>query len=452
MKEFFPSIRDSIKRVRENPQLWYTLLIAALIVLAFVFVANRFVTIAQDAQDRLVNVRIGALQSSFVEFVNDYFETDTELDELQDKIQRIAIGNTTITRFRVVEFEEDRARIIASLVSSEVGQFDSENSFIYGIAEIDKNSSHTLEQNIDNERVFITVRVIKNDSGNTIGAVLTNQSLSQADIAISNGIQNSVLIFILIVFLIMFLFFRHSRIIDYSSLYKKIKEVDNLKDDFISMASHELRTPLTVIRGYAENLSDSGDMNEDQKKSVDRIDIAAQQLDTLVNDMLDVSRIEQGRIEVSLEALKVNEFVSDIVSGFVKPAEDKGLKLILNNELEDGISIAADTAKFRQVIVNLIGNAIKYTKEGDVKVNLAIVNNDVTIRVSDSGIGMSGEEQKSLFKKFYRVKNEETTQIRGTGLGLWITKKIVELMNGKIMVESIKGVGTHFIISFPQVK
>ena len=454
MNEFFPSIRQSIQRVKDNQQLWGTLFVAAMIVLAFLFVADRFVTIAKDAQDRLVNVRVGALQSSFVEFVDDYFNTESDLTELQDKIQRIAIGNTAISRFRVVKFEGDQAKIIASLQGGEVGEYDTDknNTFIYGIAEIDKNSSHTRERNINGERIFTTARVIKDSSGNVVGAVLTNQSLSQADMAISKSIQNSILVFIIIVILIMFLFFRHSRIIDYSSLYKKIKEVDAIKDDFISMASHELRTPLTVIRGYAENLSDSKGMDEDQKKSVDRIDIAAQQLDTLVNDMLDVSRIEQGRMEISTEELNVSSAVSDIVSGFVKPAEDKGLKLIINNELGDNINIAADPAKFRQVIVNLIGNAIKYTKEGDVKVNLAIVNNDVTIRVSDSGIGMSGEEQKNLFKKFYRVKNDETTEIRGTGLGLWITKQIVELMNGKIMVESIKGVGTHFIVSFPQVK
>ena len=452
MREFFPSIRESVKRIKDNPQLWYTLFVAILIVLAFVFVANRFVTIAQDAQDRLVNVRIGALQSSFIEFANDYFETDPDRQELQDKIQRISIGNTTINRFRVVEFEGGRARIIASLSSGEVGEYDTENSFIYGIAEIDKNSSHTLEQIIEGERIFTTVRVVRDDSGNVIGAVLTNQSLSQADIAISNSIQNSVLIFILIVFLIMFLFFRHSRIIDYSSLYKKIKEVDVLKDDFISMASHELRTPLTVIRGYAENLADSEGINEDQKKSIDRIDIAARQLDTLVNDMLDVSRIEQGRMEIVAEELNVSLSVSDIVSGFVKPAEDKGLKLILNNSVGDNVIINADPNKFRQVIINLVGNAIKYTKEGDVKVEIKTENNDVSIRVSDSGIGMTGEEQKNLFKKFYRVKNEETTEIRGTGLGLWITKQIVELMNGSIQVESIKGVGTHFIVIFPQMK
>jgi signal transduction histidine kinase len=451
-KNLFPSLGQSIDRIKSNPQLWYTLFVAIMIVLAFVFVANRFVTIAQDAQDRLVNVRVGALQSSFVEFVDDYFETESELEELQNKIQKIAIGNSTINTFRVVEFENDRVRIIASLNSNEIGSYDTDNQFIYGIAEIDKNSSHTLEQTVNNERLFTTVRVIKDDFENVVGAVLTTQSLSQADIAIANSIQNSVLIFILIVILIMFLFFRHSRIIDYSSLYKKIKEVDELKDDFISMASHELRTPLTVIRGYAENLADAGEMNPEQKKSLERIDIASRQLDGLVNDMLDVSRIEQGRMEFDMKVINVVENLKDIVLGFEKPAEDKGLHLEFNNIDHSDPKINIDTDKFRQVMVNLIGNAIKYTKKGDVKINLSTEKDNVVIRVSDSGIGMSEEERKNLFQKFYRVKNDETHEIRGTGLGLWITKQIVEKMNGKISVESIKGVGTHFIVSFPQVK
>ena len=131
-------------------------------------------------------------------------------------------------------------------------------------------------------------------------------------------------------------------------------------------------------------------------------------------------------------------------------AEDKGLKLEYVNEIENDITILADADKFRQVIVNLVGNAIKYTKEGDVNVRTSIVKGNFVLRVSDSGIGMSAEEQKGLFKKFHRIKNEETQEIRGTGLGLWITKRIIELMGGKVSVESIKGVGTHFIVTFPQ--
>ena len=451
MTNYFPSVRKSVQRIKNNPHLWYTIIIAILIVFAFGFVASRFIGIAQDAQERLVNVRIGALQSSFVEFATDYFEEDSGLRELNTKINKIAISNSTIREFKVVEFDNNgNPEVIASLNKSDIGGYDDENSFIYGISKIDNNSSYTLEINYSGDRAFQTVRSIKDETGAVVGAVLTTQSLSDADIAISNSIQNSVYIFIVIVILIMFLFFRHSKIIDYSTLYRKIKEADQMKDDFISMASHELRTPLTVIRGYTESLSESGEMNEMQKKSADRIEASAKQLDNLVNDMLDVSRLDQGRLDMNTEKLNPVEHVKENITGFMKVAEDKGLKLEYVNEIENDITILADADKFRQVIVNLVGNAIKYAKEGDVNVRTSIVKGNFVLRVSDSGIGMSAEEQKGLFKKFHRIKNEETQEIRGTGLGLWITKRIIELMGGKVSVESIKGVGTHFIVTFPQ--
>lgn len=451
IRKLFPSLASSIDKIKQNPQLWYTLLIAFLIVVAFIFVANRFVTIAQDAQDRLVNVRVGAMQSSFVQFVSDYLQTESDLETLQSKIQKIVIDNGTIRELKIIQFVNEQNKIIVSTNKNEIGQNDSKNSFLYGIAKVDPTSAHTLEEVINNERMFSTVRVIKDDYGNLIGAVLTQQSLSQADVAISNDIQNSVLIFIVIVVLIMFLFFRHSRIIDYSALYRRIKEVDQLKDDFISMASHELRTPLTIIRGYVENLLDSEMMTKEQRLSAERIDLSARQLDDLINDMLDVSRIEQGRMKIQTQLINPNTAIADSVSGFEKIADDKKLKLIFKHSVQTNVQVNLDPDRFRQIMNNLIGNAIKYTQKGEVKITTTVDEKNFIIRVSDSGIGMSADERRGLFEKFYRIKNDETKEIRGTGLGLWITKQIVELMKGQISVESIKGVGTHFVISFPVV-
>jgi len=452
LDKIFPTLNRGIEKLKSNPQLWYTIFVAVLILVAFIFVANRFVTIAQDAQDRLVNVRLGALQDSFVEFAPDYMDSDSGVEVLQSRIKKISFGNNTISKFKVVKFDNSEPVILASLLNSEVGKVDDENSFMYGIASTDVSNSFTLEDIVDGSRVYKTTRIITDSFGDSIGAVLTEQSLSEADIKISSNIQNSVLIFIIIVVLIMFLFFRHARIIDYTALYKKLKEVDQLKDDFVSMASHELRTPLTVIRGYAENLRESGPVNENQEISLKRIDIATKQLDDLVNDMLDVSRIEQGRMKVELQEINPIANISEIVEGFVSLAEAKGIKMKFTHELQTDIKINIDPARFKQVLTNIIGNSVKYTKEGEIKINLKKIGEDLVIRVSDTGFGMSAEAQKNLFTKFYRIQTDETREVRGTGLGLWITKQIVEIMKGTITVESIEGVGSHFIISFPKVK
>jgi signal transduction histidine kinase len=447
LKDSFPSLYRGIEKLRSNPQLWYTILVAFLILVAFVFVANRFVSIAQDAQDRLVQERLGALQDSFVEFTPDYLSNDK--DVLRDKIRKMAFLNPTIRDFKIIEFTEGQPMVAVSLVDNEVGEIDSENNLRYQIAETDKNTSYIFEGFDGDERMYTTIRIIPDSYGNSIGAVITENSLSESDLKISQNINNSVIIFIIIIFLVMFLFFRHARIIDYSTLYRKLEEVDHLKDDFISMASHELRTPLTIIRGYAENLKDNP---EDPEKSINRIDVAAKQLDDLVNDMLDVSRIEQGRMQVEKKNISPITIISDVVSGLVPVAENKGLKLDFKHTLQNQEEIFVDPDRFRQMLVNLVGNAVKYTKKGEVRVRLSSDTDSVIIRISDTGVGMSSEAQNKLFEKFYRIKTKETEDVRGTGLGLWITKQIVDLMGGKISVESIEGVGTHFIVTFNKVR
>ena len=141
------------------------------------------------------------------------------------------------------------------------------------------------------------------------------------------------------------------------------------------------------------------------------------------------------------------EDIATVVDSFLRPAEDKGLALSFARVSLPRILVDAD--RFRQVLINLIGNAIKYTPSGSVTVSAISDGKQVTIRVSDTGMGISAEDQQKLFQKFFRVKNDETKMITGTGLGLWITTALVKQMKGTIAVESIKGKGSDFILSFP---
>lgn len=448
---FIDSLKQGIGKVKENPQLLFSVVVAGAIVFAFVYVANSFVTIAEDAQDRLMNIRNGFLLESFVEFAPSRLESEEGREELQSVIYNIVGDNPSFNEFKIVQYVEGVPTVILSSSKDAVGTTDTENEFLYDIARIDSNEAYTVELFDEGERSFSTARSLVDSEGNEVAVVLIDQSLTEADLKISEEINRSIIIFIVIVILIMFLFFRHARIIDYTVLYKKLKGIDQLKDDFISMASHELRSPLTVIRGYAEELVESGKLDDDLKVSAERIDISARQLDGLVNDMLDVSRIEQGRMKLETKRMSPIDVISDVVSGFKVVGEKKGLEVSFRHSLT-GELINIDENKFRQVMTNIIGNAVKYTPGGSVKVNAEVKEGKIEFRVSDTGIGMTADEVKNLFKKFYRVKNSETAEIRGTGLGLWITKQIVELMGGTISVESIKGVGTHFVVRFDVVE
>ena len=174
------------------------------------------------------------------------------------------------------------------------------------------------------------------------------------------------------------------------------------------------------------------------------------QLNALIGDILDVVRLGQGKMAFKPEVMNVSPIIEKVIETFQYVAHEKGLEI--SYEKKDLPNINVDAEKLRQILVNIIGNSIKYTPSGSVKVFAETEHGVLSIRVRDTGIGISAEDQKNLFSKFYRVRSKDTEDIRGTGLGLWIAAQVVNNMGGKITVESIKGKGTDFVISFPVVR
>lgn len=453
------NFKKGIKKVSSSTQLIYTIIVAFLIVGSFIFMAERFVGIANDAQERLVNVRVGSLQDAFVSFAGDKINDPVYLN---NKINEIITNNETIKNFKVIvkgintDPSTSASSIVYNVIASnnkdEIGTVDKEASFLFNLASGDPSHSVTIALNNNNERFFETTRAITDTTGNILGAVMTTQTLSLADVAIQSSITNSRILLFVVLALIMLLFFRLSKIIDYMDLYKKLKEVDQLKDDFVSMASHELRTPLSIIRGYADFMKDAKELLPETKDYVKKIDTSAKDLDSLVGDMLDVSKIQQGRMSFEFVKINPNQLIEEVTTSLELGAKEKNLAISFDKSLaKEKQMISVDTGRFKQILVNIIGNAVKYTKSGSVNVRVYEEKGRFYIRCSDTGIGMSAEEREKLFEKFYRIRNEETKEIRGTGLGLWITAQMIKQMNGNLSVESIKGVGSHFIISFPLV-
>lgn len=454
---FFAALTKGIKKVTGNPQLIYTTIVAVLIIGSFIFMAERFIGIANDAQERLVNVRIGALQDAFVSFAGDKINDPAYLSL---KIEDVIRTNETIREFKILAKEESSYRVIAQndvldnflSDSLEETEISGEDSLLYTLAASDPENSMTIALEEGGERLFKTARAIADPAGNILGVVMTTQTLSQADMAIEKNIRNSRILLLAVIILILLLFLRHSRIIDYIDLYKKLKDVDQLKDDFISMASHELRTPLSLMRGYAEFANSAPELTPSTKDYISKIDMGAKELDSLVSDILDVSRIEQGRMAFKLEKIIPGSIVEKVITSFRIAAEEKGLGLSYEPlGVANTRYISADPERLKQILVNLVGNAVKYTKAGSVTVRAYEEKGRFYLRIVDTGIGMTEEEKAKLFEKFYRIKTEETKEIRGTGLGLWITLQMVKEMGGSLTVESIKGVGSHFILSFPLV-
>jgi len=231
----------------------------------------------------------------------------------------------------------------------------------------------------------------------------------------------------------------------------KLKELDKQKNEFISMAAHELRAPMTAIKGYVSMVTqgDAGEISEKARGFLADANTINDRLIRLVNNMLNVSRIEEGRMVFQLETEELSHVVRAVYSQFIPEAERKGLdySLKIPKHIRDKVSVDPD--RIHEVIANIISNAIKYTDEGSVMVRLVQPNKEfVQFEVEDTGQGISKEEQEKLFQKFYRIETN-VGKTTGTGLGLYISRLLVEKFNGKIGLESELGKGSTFWFEVP---
>ncbi len=258
--------------------------------------------------------------------------------------------------------------------------------------------------------------------------------------------------FVLAILVIITLILLVNHFIFYTKAQKtrELEELDKLKDEFISMAAHELKAPMTGLVGYLELLSSkiSPAEKEKIKEDFDILNILINDLNKLINDLLDVSRIEQGRLKVDIKEVNVNEIVEAVIKNLLPVAQQKALTLSFVPGPNLPV-LKSDPDRIRQVVTNLISNSIKYTLKGKIDINVTVADKLVQVEVRDTGIGIPAAELPNLFSKFHRVKDKQTQEVRGTGLGLWITKQIVEVLGGKISVESIYGTGSKFSFTIP---
>lgn len=237
---------------------------------------------------------------------------------------------------------------------------------------------------------------------------------------------------------------------------KRVRVLDQMKSEFVSIASHQLRSPLTSIRGYTSMLLEGsyGKIPKKAEKAVSHIHESSRYMALSVEDFLNVSRIESGKMKYEFSTFNVKEVAKDIVNEARQTAMQKGLLLTFESKYKNGCVVRADISKVRQVLRNLIDNAIKYTPRGDIVVS---VHDDPTaktvqISVRDTGVGMDKETMKEVFEKFIRAKNANDINATGGGLGLFIAKEMIEHMGGTITPSSEgKGKGSTFTLTLPLV-
>lgn len=255
---------------------------------------------------------------------------------------------------------------------------------------------------------------------------------------------------------------------DLSQANERLKELDNQKSEFVSLASHQLRGPLTAIRGYTSMIleGDFGVLVPETKDAVEKINKSTQDLVILVSDYLDVSRIEQGRMQYNFSTFDMKDLVSTVVNELKPNIEKANLTLDFDYEKTGEFKVNADMGKIKQVIGNFIDNSVKYTPKGHIHVWItktsrptalatgplpAGTKGKVLVVISDTGVGIAPEVLPRLFEKFTRAPDASKTNIMGTGLGLYVAKKMIEAHNGRVWAESAgAGKGASFFIELDE--
>lgn len=256
---------------------------------------------------------------------------------------------------------------------------------------------------------------------------------------------------ILCVFLIYYIWVPFRAIGEYQTRYKiqeeakLIKKVDNLKQNFISLMSHDLKTPVAKIQGLADILKVQYENNNEQKVHLDNIIDSTKELNNFISSILDLTKIESRNLELKLASKDVNKIIEDVITSLKYEANINNIKI--ESDLSPLYPIQIDPVLLTRVISNLVGNAIKYSGDGSI-VRVRSWDDElwVYIEIKDNGIGIPQEDLENIFDKFYRVKNDSSHKIKGSGLGLYLVRYFIELHHGEIYAASEVGVGTTFTV------
>jgi signal transduction histidine kinase len=437
----------AVQFIKENPRIIYSLVLVVILPAAF-FINTYLINSNYEKNiDKITQRKAVLVENVINNLLQDRNAGDNELQSLIEKIKN---ENSEITGLSIIRSQNDAGDFLITASSDPAMVGQKQNGSIQDIIAWNKPEGVAFLDSNEKGRFWNVTKTLFDNAGNKTGLIEMAFSLEDSDSLVRRTIYNSYWILTIIIITVVLLVANQGRLFGYALTVTKLKEIDKMKDMFISMASHELRTPLTAIKGYVELLKEKKELQSDEQTShfLTNISISVERLQGLVNDVLEVSRVEGNRLPMEIIEFDPGEIISQSIEEMRSQADAKGLALNYD-PLGSPVKIKADKDRLKQILINLIGNSVKYTLKGSVDVSVKIKGKELLVTVADTGIGISSEDQANLFQKFYRIQNEHTKDIIGTGLGLWITLEIAKKMKGSITVESIEGVGSHFTVHLP---
>lgn len=423
----------------KHPQVVLTVLLTLGIPFAFIFSGQQFLNASKANQDTLMLERVGTLQDVLIELI----PTKQTEPEIRDSLKRIVAQNNSIVDLALIQETQGAFNIVSSAHDADLNK-SIDRPAPFKASAIHNDRSLAQFSAVEGIRYLDAYRSFTHNGVQHY--LYTKMSLEQIDVVLSSRVREAYIWLCFVLIILMYLLMRHIRLIDYAYLYNEVRKSNEMKDMFTNMIAHELRSPLTAMRGFASMIIESKNPDEKTTLYAQNISNASERLLQIVNDLLDVARIHSGKLSITQAACNLSTTVSDVISLMQAFALEKDITITDEIHIKN-VMVYADEKRLFQAISNLVSNSLKYTKAGEIKISVEERTRDIELRIKDTGIGMSANDQKKLFAPFFRVQSKETENTIGTGLGMWITRELIVQMGGSIDVESIRGVGTHVVIT-----
>jgi signal transduction histidine kinase len=435
------TLTDGFQTAVLQPRFLILFALLVILPLLFLYSGQQFLDAGIANQEKLLRDQVDTLHDSFSALIT---ATTVPENTIPLFISTAVENNLTIEVLRYVRELNGEFMVVASFQKNERGIEATEDA--YRSAQVRFGETTIFPFLYGGDRYWQAVRAFRSANGET-SYILSIHSLEAADRYIQNNEYRAYFVLIGVYLIIVLVAWWHLRQVDFEHRFRAATNAIATRDQFTNVVAHELRAPLTAIRGYASMIVESVAADPESKSYANTIEQSAARLLTIVNDLLEVARLQSGTVSLTMSRVALLPVVEQVCTELRSIAQEKGLTLTIVPS--SPCFVLTDKDRLAQVCTNLVSNSIKYTAEGGVTIRIGMYRNEVEIRIEDTGMGIAAEDQQKLFAPFFRVESDTTREIVGTGLGMWITKQLLEQMRAKVTVESIKGVGTHVIVRLP---
>ena len=437
-------LREGLDDIRRFSQLQLALLLVLLIPIVLLFSANTFLTAGTTNQDHLQQQSIHTIHQSLHTLTQSL---SGDIRNLQSAVELLPQQNDELSHARVLIRQGSQYVVVASDQRDEVNSVATDPDSYQQLSPLVAETVHELRDvggvnywRSMNSAVDRTGRVMVTETwyDRSISEQVFLTAVLQAYIAI-------IVVFILIVGIA----YWHIRSSNYYDLYNNARDILANQQRFTQMITHELRAPLTAVRGYASMLLEDKDLTKNQQKQVTQIKRSSERVLSIVAELLEIAQIQSGRISVQIENVDLSELVTETLHELRPLTEGKQISLTQSGVLHAAV-VQSDPGRLQQILVNLVSNAIKYSERGRIEIEIRHLRQGYELRVKDTGLGISAENQRKLFAPFFRVQDQNKFDALGVGLGMWITRQYIDVLGAKVEVESVKDVGTRIVITVPK--